>query len=190
METSKDPDSVCPCLSCLIPGWVFLLPYPPMTLLPSFSHLLFLIFFLLFSPFFLFPSVPPSFSAWCNSTYLYRSFGDPSFSVAVYCRHNAERGRGSPSLSSASPCWGGAYYCFPSSSYSRTHICASGFGHGGANHQCSQRPAWYPHGSPPSGTGYRWSNPPKVNEMRIFPNFKNLGTHAWSFFNHHHTFYW
>lgn len=52
METSKDPDSVCPCLSCLIPGWVFLLPYPPMTLLPSFSHLLFLIFFLLFSPFF------------------------------------------------------------------------------------------------------------------------------------------
>lgn len=183
METSKDSDSFWSCLS-LITGWVCLLPDPPRdvaSILFSSSSLASFSFLLSF----LVPSVPflgPSFSAQCNSTYLCRPFGGPPFFVAVDCRHNADSSRGSPSLSSGNPCWGGAYYCFPSSSsYSScAHTCASAFGHRGANHQCSHRPAWYPHGSPRSGTGHRWTNPAKKKKKETF---KDVYAQLWTVFN-------
>lgn len=127
----------------------------PVTLLPPFSH-----FFLLpyrpYSLSHLFLSASSSSSFWpfllfsarCNR--IYHFLGDPV---------HTHSGRGIPSLSSATPCWGGTYYCFPpsSSSSSCAHTCASAIGHRGANHQCSHRPTWYSHGSPSPGTGQ--SNP-------------------------------
>lgn len=89
------------------------------------------------------------FSAQLNP--IFRSHGDTALSVAVPPCYHADSGRGFPSLSSAPPCRGAAYYCFLSSFSS----CASAVGHGGANHQCSHGSARYSRGSPAQGTGYR-----------------------------------